>query len=475
MKKLTALLLALAMVLALTACVTDIPEEPVPDPIPKPDPAPAPDPTPDPKPAPADPEPSGPIYTLEYVPVAFSEETMPRLDGSTATIPLSEGIVSALLGYTPAQATAYVHHNTTHNAYVNLVEGRCDLIFVTYPSADELQLLGDDFEVVRVVKDAFVFLTNKENPVDNLSLEQIRDIYRGKLTNWSQVGGADAPIIPYQRPVNSGSQTSFHRFILPPEETMEPPMTQIVADMGGLIDAVSTYDNSADALGYSVFYYANDMYTSEKSRLIAVDGVLPTAETISAEQYPLWDGYYAVFRKSEPAGSPVRQLMGWLLSESGQQVAVQQGYVHNGSGFLDPSLFAEESLLQPVKEAYWTIWDAGEQVKDSFAGAYILPDHKLQVRVAGADDQVLAKYREILKDHLDVVVFKEAEYSSAHMEQLCTLLKEKLPAGSWTSVRPEGLGTYIRVTAVGSTEALRSLCQADPALKDQPILFASEN
>ena len=65
----------------------------------------------------------------------FTAETMPRIDGSTATIPLSEGMVKTLLGYTPEQAKEYVKHNTTHFAYENLINGDCDVIFVTPPSA----------------------------------------------------------------------------------------------------------------------------------------------------------------------------------------------------------------------------------------------------------------------------------------------------------------------------------------------------
>jgi len=260
----------------------------------------------------------------------FTADTLPRIDGSTATIPLSEGLVKHLLDYTPEQAQDFVHHNTTHFAYENLIAGDCDIIFVTPPSVDELQLMadsGEEFEVVKVVKDAFVFLVNADNPVESVSLSDLQDIYRGNITNWSEVGGDDVDIIAYQRQDNSGSQTLLYKLFLSKDELMPPPTELVIAGMGELVDAVSEYDGGQGALGYSVFYYAGDMYTSDGSRLLAVDGVLPTVETVADDSYPLIDGYYAVFRKSEPEDGAVRKLLSFLLSQPGQRIAQAEGYV----------------------------------------------------------------------------------------------------------------------------------------------------
>ncbi|MBW8382526.1 MAG: substrate-binding domain-containing protein, partial [Youngiibacter sp.] len=140
----------------------------------------------------------------------FTKDTYPRIDGSTATIPLSQGIAGELLGLSAEEAKAFIKHNTTHNAYVNLMDGKADIIFVTEPSAEVLTMAKDkgiELEVVPVVKEAFVFLLNVDNPVDVLTQKQIQDIYQGKIVNWKDVGGPDREIIAYQRPDNSGSQT----------------------------------------------------------------------------------------------------------------------------------------------------------------------------------------------------------------------------------------------------------------------------
>lgn len=260
----------------------------------------------------------------------FTAETFPRVDGSTATIPLSEGMVKALLSYAAEEANEFVHHNTTHYAYENLINGQCDVIFVTPPSEDEYQLMADsgrEYEVQLVVKDAFVFLVNQENPVDNVSVEDLQKIYKGEITNWSQVGGADSEIVAFQRPDNSGSQTLMYKLLVPKAEIADAPSELRPAGMDDLVDAVSSYDEGINSIGYSVYYYASGMYTDPDSKLISVDGVYPTPETISNGSYPLSDGYYAVFDKSLAEDSAVRSLISWLVSDEGQKVAAQEGYV----------------------------------------------------------------------------------------------------------------------------------------------------
>lgn len=262
-----------------------------------------------------------------YTKPEFTADTLPRIDGSTATIPLSEGWVADLLGYTPEQAQSFVKHNTTHNAYVNLIDGKCDIIFVTPPSADELKMLEDakeEYEVIRVVKDAFVFLVNDQNPLESLSFDDIKSIYRGELTNWSQLGGDNVSIIPYQRPDNSGSQTLMYKLVLSEDQIMDAPTSLKPGDMGDLVDAVSDYTTGKGAIGYSVYYYASGMYIQEGSKLIAVDGVYPTNETIANGTYPIIEGYYAVYRKGD---ENAMKLMEYILSKHGQKVAEQSGYV----------------------------------------------------------------------------------------------------------------------------------------------------
>ena len=105
---------------------------------------------------------------------------------------------------------------------------------------------------------------------------------------------------------------------------MDAPTSLKPGEMGELVDAVSDYTTGKGALGYSVYYYASGMYVQEGSKLIAVDGVYPTNETIANDTYPLVEGYYAVYRESD---KNAEKLMDYILSAQGQYIAEKSGYV----------------------------------------------------------------------------------------------------------------------------------------------------
>jgi phosphate transport system substrate-binding protein len=259
----------------------------------------------------------------------FTRDTYPKVDGSTATIPLSEDIAADILGLSETQSSEFIKHNTTHDAYINLINGKADIIFVTEPSADELKIAKDanvELEVVPIVKEGFVFLVNSKNSIKSLTTKQIQDIYQGKITNWKEVGGADCEIIPFQRELNSGSQTLMEQIVMKGLTIMDSPKT-IISSMEGLIDAIAAYDNSEKALGYSVYYYAKQMYNKDTIKLIVVDGVIPNNKNISSGKYPFTTGYYAVVKKSTPADAPSRKLLKWILGKDGQSLAEKSGYV----------------------------------------------------------------------------------------------------------------------------------------------------
>lgn len=260
----------------------------------------------------------------------FTMQTYPRIDGSTVTIPLSENLAAKLTDLTVEGVRPYILHNKTHSAYVNLIENKADLIFVTSPSTEELALASAaniELEVIPIVSEAFVFLTHADHEVTNLSSNDLRMIYTGNIANWNQVGGADRPIVAYQRPLNSGSQTGFLELVMKDLIPAMPPKEQIIAGMGELIEAVAHYVNKPDAIGYSYYYFTEDMWGNDAVKLLSIDGIYPDKTTISSGEYPFKTAYYAVIRRNEPKDADVRQIIDWILTDEGQNLMEASGYV----------------------------------------------------------------------------------------------------------------------------------------------------
>lgn len=276
------------------------------------------------------PETTVPAETTEPDSLAELRENLPVMDGSTSLIPLEAGIRAALFGKTIGEATADVSHSTTWDSFYNLLEGRADLIFSVPLSAEQHAYAaeqGVELEMVPVAMEGFVFVVNAENPVDSLTQQQIRDIYAGKITNWSEVGGLDEEIIPYQRNSDSGSQNYMIEF-MGDTPLMDAPTEMRPASMSGLMDVIAVNDNSRAAIGYSVYAYAADMYgNGNEIKFIQVDGVAPGKQTFADGSYPLMGYNYAIFRSGEPEDSYVRQLVEWMLTAEGQTAIAEAGYV----------------------------------------------------------------------------------------------------------------------------------------------------
>ncbi|MGI6028040.1 MAG: PstS family phosphate ABC transporter substrate-binding protein [Candidatus Heteroscillospira sp.] len=260
----------------------------------------------------------------------FTRENFPRLDGSTSMVPMAKAVASVLLGEDTDSVSDLVSFNRTSQSFRNLMYGGCDLLIVAEPSQNVLDELAEqnfEYDMAHISTDALVFVVNADNPVDSLTADQIRKIYTGEITNWSQVGGNDEEIIPFQRNAEAGSQAAMVKTVMDGLEMMEPPKDYIVDSMMGLMEAVKSFDGSAGAIGYSVYYYANDMKMADGLKIIAVDGVQPEADTIRSGSYPFLAPGYAVVAKDAPEDSPARRLWNWLQAEEGQYLMSELGYV----------------------------------------------------------------------------------------------------------------------------------------------------
>lgn len=261
--------------------------------------------------------------------LGFTKDTYPKIDGATAMRPMSVEIAKSVLNMTDLEAEEFIIHNTTAKAYENLINKTADLIFVSEPSdgiLNDAKKAGVEFEMVGIGRDGFVFIINKDNHIDSLTINQIQDIYTGKITNWSEVGGEDLKILAYQREPNSGSQNLMEKMVMKGLEFVEQPKELIIESMAGLVDQVASYSNSKNSIGYSIYLYAKEQYVKDSIKFLAINGIYPTDDTIADGSYPLSKIVYAIYRKDEPQDSNVRKLVKWINTEEGQKAVIAGGY-----------------------------------------------------------------------------------------------------------------------------------------------------
>ena len=254
-------------------------------------------------------------------------DNLPILDGAAAVFPLYSAFVNEVYPNSVEFGKDVFVYNNTVDGYKLLAEKKTDIFFGAYPSEKQIEYAksqGTEFEFVEIGKEGFVFFVNKDNPVDNLTSQQIRDIYSGKITNWKEVGGNDEEILAFQRNEGSGSQSRLKRF-MGDVPLMDARTEEINTLMVGIIEQVADYKNYSNSIGFSFRYYLETLIANPNVKMLKVDGVAPTPENISNESYGLTGSLYAVTYKDNP-NENVDLLINWILSEEGQELVEKTGY-----------------------------------------------------------------------------------------------------------------------------------------------------
>ena len=284
----------------------------------------------------------GKLAALDH-PAAFQiqdEADMPVMDGAEACYPLYAAAAKAVY-----QDIAHIESNwadSGERAWTNgkivtftntvvgferLIEGNVDLFFGARPSADQLAYAaeqGVELEITPIGREAFVFFVEEDEPVDGLTQDQLRAIYHGDVTDWSQVGGRAGEIAAFQRPAGSGSQTMMEYFM--GEVSLKEPQTyETVGSMEGVIRHVAQYANQRGALGYSFRYFIQGLSQEKGVKLLAVDGVTPDLAHIEDGSYPLTVPLCLVTRKDDPNPN-VGKMIDFFLSLDGQTLVRETGY-----------------------------------------------------------------------------------------------------------------------------------------------------
>lgn len=254
---------------------------------------------------------------------------LPVLDGAAALLPVYAAVIDNVYpegcvkydggsfsddnyyGENFAADSAMQYKNTVRG-YKAIVDGETDILFCARPSAEQMEYAkqqGVELVYVPIGLEGFVFFVNENNPVDTLSVDQIRRIYSGEYKNWSEVGGVNRVINPVTRLKGSGSQTMFEAFMGDVKIGKKSPF----AIVGG-------------SIGFSFRYYMDGIVENSSVKMLSIDGVYPNSENIRNGSYPIVTQFYAIYR-ADNENPNIPTLIEWLLSDEGQSLIEQCGYV----------------------------------------------------------------------------------------------------------------------------------------------------
>ncbi len=257
------------------------------------------------------------------------EGDLPILDGAAALVPVYASIIDNV--YPEGSVTfeggefsddnfygenfapdSKMQYKNTVRGYQAIVDGTTDILFCAAPSEEQKQYAqekGVELVYVPIGLEGFVFFVNENNPIDNLTADEIRGIYAGEYTNWSQLGGANRVINPVSRLKGSGSQSAMDSFMGDKEIVPKSPLAITGA-----------------SIGFSFRYYMDGIVGNKSVKMLSLNGVYPSAENIQNGSYPIIAKFYAIYR-ADNGNENVRKLIDWILSDEGQEIIEKTGYV----------------------------------------------------------------------------------------------------------------------------------------------------
>lgn len=288
----------------------------------------------------------------------MSPENFPVLDGSDSTEPLRDILMCRIFGFQykweryspflqdPTRAKQEVRpvyacsdsqraliekkmqKSNTHQSYMNLIDGKVELVIAARAASRDENKYARDNNVALIekpiAKDALTFMVNNSNPIECLSVEQIRKIYTGDITNWQEVGGEDMLITPYVRNRNSGSQEKFETMVMDGLEIKKFPEWH----MGTAMETpYFQIENDRSGIAFTPYYYYSVIVGYGSTKAIGIEGVSMIKENIYNDTYPYVTNIYASIRADIDKSSTAYKIFEFLTSDKGQSVVEESGYI----------------------------------------------------------------------------------------------------------------------------------------------------
>lgn len=242
-----------------------------------------------------------------------------RIDGSTTVGPIADAFAEYFKSIDP-KLEITVKKTGSGDGAAALIDGRCDIATMSrFMKDDEFaKAVGNKVMPVAwtVAMDGVCVVVHPSNPVAKLTGEQVRDIYMGKITNWSQVGGPSVPIVVISRDTSSGTYETFETLIM-----KKQPMAAGVEYVNANPQAQTRVKTTQGAVAYVGLGFL------EGVKALAIDGVTPSRQTVANGTYPLSRPLFMFTNGFPKLGSPVYKFVTFYLSEKGQELVEAKGFV----------------------------------------------------------------------------------------------------------------------------------------------------
>lgn len=260
------------------------------------------------------------VAALALCGAAASAETKIVIDGSTTVGPISKAFAD-FYKENHAGVNITISESGSGNGVKSLMNNACDIANMSrFMKPAEFKSCVDKgiLPVAHVVAfDGLAVVVNPKNPVKALTVSQIADIYTGKISNWKQLGGEDAKIVVVSRDTNSGTYETFNELVL-----KKAAITKDAEYVGSNGQARTRVNTTKNAIAYVGLGFVDDTVKS-----LSVEGILPTAKSVSTGKYPIARPLYMFTNGYPKMGSDVYNFVTLHLSKEGREIVSDLGYI----------------------------------------------------------------------------------------------------------------------------------------------------
>lgn len=253
------------------------------------------------------------------VAVASAEDKI-VIDGSTTVGPIAKAFAEYFMAANP-DVNITVSESGSGNGAKSMVNGTCDVAIMSRPMKDSEFKAAAEKGIQPVAHvaalDGLPILVHPSNPVQDLTVEQVRKIFLGEISNWKELGGPDKTIVTISRDTNSGTYETFAKLVMAKQKIHEN--CEYVGSNGAIRQRVQS---TPSAVGY-----AGLGFVDKTVKALKINGIYPSPETVQTGEYPVARPLFMYTNKYPKLGSTLYQFMTIHLTEDGQEMVEEIGFV----------------------------------------------------------------------------------------------------------------------------------------------------